>query len=131
MDLKCLILPGLLIAMVLFTVASAISGRLSQQRAQARQAWLNESMKNSKMVRPAAVWEPGQPIIEEHVPVPDENSTDEFLREMAARKERQREHAKLAAVKRAHERAKHEAGRRSEMDAIIKRAYASLGKELD
>jgi hypothetical protein len=131
MDVKCLIVPGFLIAMVLITVVSSAAGRLAQQRETARQVWLNDSMKGSKMVVPAAVWEPGQPVIEEHVPVPDENSTENYLHEMAERRERQNARAKMMAIKRAHERSAQEAAHRSDVDAIIKRAYASLGKELE
>lgn len=131
MDVKCLIVPGFLIAMVLITVVSLAAGRLAQQRERARQVWLNDSMKSSKMVVPAAVWEPEIVFIEERVPVPDESSTENYLREMAERKERQSARAKMMAIKRAQERSAQEAAHRSEMDAIIKRAYASLGKELE
>ena len=132
MDLKCLILPGLLVAMVSITVLSSIGGRLSQQRERARQVWLNASMQGSKMARPAPVWEPGQPIVEEYVPVPDdENATSNFVSNWKARKARQREHAQAMALKRLHERSCREHARRSDVDAAIKQAYASLGKEIE
>lgn len=129
MDVKCLMPLGLIVVIVFLMGVSARLSSLSENRRQARQAWLNNSMKNSHMVQPATVFEPGNMVVEERIPVPVENSTADFVSAWNASKKRQRDHAQKMAIKRAHERSAQEGKRRAEVDAVIKKAYASLGKD--
>jgi len=129
MDVKCLILPGLLVGMLLALVIQVKSASWSHKREMAHQAWLNNSMKNSKMVQPVPVEEPVRLWVEERYEVPVESSAEAYVREMNERKQRQQEQCAKQRQKRAEKRMAKEKAQRIEMDAIIQQAYESLRQE--
>lgn len=88
-------------------------------------------MKGSHMYQAAPVWEPGQPVIEETIPMSETLPSETFMQDWLGQKARQRERAQKMAVKRAHERAAQENLRRSEVNAAMKKIYADLGKEFE
>ena len=122
MDMKCLIAPGVIVLLLILRSWSLKWG-------EARQARWNNAMNDSYLYQPSPVFVPGEIVVEETVPVTTENSTDVYIREMNEREARQRERCAEQRRKRAEKRAAEEKARRTEMDAILKKAYGSIGKE--
>lgn len=127
----CLVPVGGLMLMVLAIIVNSVTGSVSRRREAARSAWWAGGMKGSHMYQAAPVWEPGQPVIEETIPMSETLPSETFMQDWLGQKARQRERAQKMAVKRAHERAAQENLRRSEVNAAMKKIYADLGKEFE